>query len=219
MVLPRSSALRGSIRSFTLRRAGTQARTNLRAIGRRGYASEHGTQKSSDLPWLIGSVAVTVPAASWLLSQGPKTSDHGHHDESHATEKHEEAPAEESTEQPTEESEEKTEEKSEESQEDAGQEGGQTSDGRSETSEEETTKGSLPEGESRISEKQGDKGAQKDVSGASNPFMGADEESKKPEGMAATAKIKGTVDPSRPTGASQKGADKSKEQGDDDTSN
>ncbi|EXJ78779.1 hypothetical protein A1O1_09181 [Capronia coronata CBS 617.96] len=205
MVLPKSSALRGSIRSFTLKRVGAQARTNLRAVGRRGYASEHGETKSSDLPWIIGSVAVTVPAATWLWSQGPTKSDHGHADEGHAEEEPKEATEEQS-------SQEEPEEKGEDAKEEGGDEGG-----RSETSEEETTAGSLPPGESKVSEKQGDKGAKKDVSGASNPFMSADEESKKPEGMAASAKITGTVDPSRPT-SGHKGSGETDEKGEDDKS-
>ncbi|EXJ84152.1 hypothetical protein A1O3_04819 [Capronia epimyces CBS 606.96] len=180
MVLPRSSALRGSIRSFTLKRVGAQARTNLRAVGRRGYASEHGAKKSSDIPWLIGSVAVTVPAATWLLSQGPKKSDHGHGHEEH-------------TEEPEEESKEGSEDKAEE----AADEGAQ--DGASETSEGETPESSESEGEGEVSEKKGDKDAQKDESGASNPLLDDDEKSKKPEGPAASAKITGTVDPSRST--------------------
>lgn len=53
MVLPRSAALRGTVRSFSFRRAGTQARTTLRGVGRRTYASEHGATKSSDIPWLV----------------------------------------------------------------------------------------------------------------------------------------------------------------------
>ena len=51
MALPRSAALRGSIRSFVAKRTATQARTNLRNVGRRTYAQEHSTKKSSDLPW------------------------------------------------------------------------------------------------------------------------------------------------------------------------
>lgn len=40
--------------------------------------------------------------------------------------------------------------------------------------------------------------AQKDQSGASNPELGDKSKSKKPEGPEETAKIKGTVDSSRP---------------------
>ena len=57
---------------------------------------------------LIGSVVFTVPAAGWLLQQGPKTtSDHGH-GEGEPHEVTEEAPAEESEEEPKEEGEEES---------------------------------------------------------------------------------------------------------------
>ncbi|RYP01446.1 hypothetical protein DL764_006216 [Monosporascus ibericus] len=47
---------------------------------RRGYASAHGgAAKSSDMPWLIGSVAITVPAAAYLLSNRPKKGASAHH--------------------------------------------------------------------------------------------------------------------------------------------
>ncbi|RYP74294.1 hypothetical protein DL771_003115 [Monosporascus sp. 5C6A] len=52
----------------------------VRPAARRGYASAHGgAAKSSDLPWLIGSVAVTVPGAAYLLSNGPKKGASAHH--------------------------------------------------------------------------------------------------------------------------------------------
>lgn len=72
---------------------------------------------------LIGSVAVTVPAATWLWSQGPKKSDHGHGDEAHAEEHHEEEPQQES------------EDKAEETKDEGSDESGEG--GRSETSEQE----------------------------------------------------------------------------------
>lgn len=53
MALPRSAALRSSLRSATLKRTATQARTTLRDIGRRTYAQDHATKKSSDLPWSV----------------------------------------------------------------------------------------------------------------------------------------------------------------------
>ncbi|KAI2623094.1 hypothetical protein GGR54DRAFT_596576 [Hypoxylon sp. NC1633] len=80
-----SSALR-----TTLRRVAPAHRQLLRhpAI-RRSYASSGhggsaGAEKSSDLPWLIGSVGITVPAVAWMLSTGPSKkakprSDTGHH--------------------------------------------------------------------------------------------------------------------------------------------
>ncbi|KIX08600.1 uncharacterized protein Z518_03256 [Rhinocladiella mackenziei CBS 650.93] len=113
MVLPRSPVPRGCIRSFALRKAGTQARASLRGVSRRTYASGHGPQqKSSDLPWLIGSVVVTVPAAAWLWQQGPEPSDDHHGHESHDTHKKDEpekAPKEEPKEEPPEEPKEESE--------------------------------------------------------------------------------------------------------------
>merc|ERR1712000_412678 len=111
MALPRSAALRGSIRSFVAKRTGTQARTTLRNVGRRTYAQEHSTKKSSDLPWLVGSLVVTVPAAGWLWQQGPSKSDHGHGHAEHMEEA-EETSGEESVEeeQPKDEPEESKEE-------------------------------------------------------------------------------------------------------------
>ncbi|MCJ1478838.1 hypothetical protein MMC13_007522 [Lambiella insularis] len=51
---------------------------------RRGYASEgnHASEKAkSDLPWLAGSIAVTVPSCWYLLREGPANpSHHGHHE-------------------------------------------------------------------------------------------------------------------------------------------
>merc|ERR1712000_391530 len=180
MALPRSAALRGSIRSFVAKRTGTQARTTLRNVGRRTYAQEHSTKKSSDLPWLVGSLVVTVPAAGWLWQQGPSKSDHGHGHAEHKEEA-EETSGEESVEeeQPKDEPEESKEEGKEE---DA------------------DTKGS-PDGKERATtEKAGEKQAQGDVSGASNPFLYEGDRSKKAEGPGASARIHGTVDSARPIG-------------------
>ncbi|KAK5085418.1 hypothetical protein LTR05_004703 [Lithohypha guttulata] len=85
MAIPRASATFGRT---VLRRASAQTRSRAwRQIGRRQYASEHGgSSRSSELPWMIGSVGFTVPAAVWLYGQGPKKGSHGHeetHEESH----------------------------------------------------------------------------------------------------------------------------------------
>ncbi|EXJ55885.1 hypothetical protein A1O7_08816 [Cladophialophora yegresii CBS 114405] len=219
MPLPRPAALRGSIQSFSLKRAGTQARTSLRAVGRRTYASEHGAQKSSDLPWLIGSIVVTVPAAGWLWQQGPTKSDHGHGHEEKVVE---EAPAEESKEEeesPKEDSDKDEDGKQEEGKDEGKEEG--KDEGKDEEKDEEkdggkdegqeksadkgenkdkevTPKGTaIPDDKARTSEAKGAKDAQGDVSGSNNPFMGSSGEEHKPEGPAATAKIHGTVDKSK----------------------
>ncbi|OAP62879.1 hypothetical protein AYL99_02106 [Fonsecaea erecta] len=203
MPLPRSAALRGTFSSFTLRRAGTQARTSFRGVGRRTYATEHGAHKSSDIPWLIGSLVVTIPAAGWLLQQGPQKSDHGHG--SHATEKHEEVPPEESKEESKEEPKEDDESSKEgtEKTEEAGKEEESQDENKEESPSEGDDKEPTPKGtakpndEAKESEEKGAKDAQGDVTGANNPFMGDEERSKKPEGMDATAKIHGTVDTSK----------------------
>ncbi|KAI3321724.1 hypothetical protein HD806DRAFT_145426 [Xylariaceae sp. AK1471] len=66
----RSSALR------TLTRQAVPARPQYASpVGRRGYASAHGNaQKSSDLPWLISAVVITVPTVAYLTANGPKRS-------------------------------------------------------------------------------------------------------------------------------------------------
>eukprot|EP01099_Mayorella_cantabrigiensis_P006569 TRINITY_DN5521_c0_g1_i1.p1 TRINITY_DN5521_c0_g1~~TRINITY_DN5521_c0_g1_i1.p1 ORF type:complete len:227 (+),score=37.49 TRINITY_DN5521_c0_g1_i1:139-819(+) len=205
MVLPRSSVLRGSIRAFTLKRAGTQARASLRSIGQRTYASGHEAKKTSDLPWLIGSIAFTVPAASWLIAQAPETSDHGHGHEDHKAkeEEAEEEPKEESSD-----SEETKEEDSEESKDDAKDDSSEDSkeessddDSGKETPEEDSDDDSAPGSapKDRKTESKGEKDAKSDVSGAKHPALTDPEKSRKSEGVPATAKIHGTVDSSRST--------------------
>jgi hypothetical protein len=60
---------------------------------------------------MIGSVAITVPSATWLWQQGPKTGDHGHgHDDHKKHKEHkedEEKPKDEGGEEGKDESEEK----------------------------------------------------------------------------------------------------------------
>merc|ERR1712000_487355 len=193
MALPRSAALRGSIRSFVAKRIGTQARTTLRNVGRRTYAQEHSTKKSSDLPWLVGSLVVTVPAAGWLWQQGPSKSDHGHGHAEHKEEAEETSGEEHAEEeQPKDEPEESKEEEGKDD--NADKESGGTVDEGADT------KGS-PDGKERATtEKAGEKQAQGDVSGASNPFLYEGDRSKKAEGPGASARIHGTVDSARPIG-------------------
>ncbi|PGH27647.1 hypothetical protein AJ80_00660 [Polytolypa hystricis UAMH7299] len=92
MVLSRTTT--ASFRSFFAagpsRIAGARASSRVwQQTARRTYASEAPTQahKSSDLPWIIGSLAVTVPSAYFLIQSGPdgKTDAHAHgHEEKHA---------------------------------------------------------------------------------------------------------------------------------------
>ncbi|EEH49624.2 uncharacterized protein PADG_05703 [Paracoccidioides brasiliensis Pb18] len=83
MVVFRSSPL---IRTFftaqqSTRVAGTRASSRVwQQVSRRTYASGLEVKKTSDLPWLIGSVAFTVPAAAYLLSESPKPVPESHKD-------------------------------------------------------------------------------------------------------------------------------------------
>ncbi|KAI0376631.1 hypothetical protein F5Y04DRAFT_265971 [Hypomontagnella monticulosa] len=81
-----ASALRSVARRATAS-APVHRHSLLRSAARRSYASTgHGhAEKTSDMPWLIGSVAVTVPGVAWLLSSGPsKKADAHHHDDASA---------------------------------------------------------------------------------------------------------------------------------------
>ncbi|KAF2835380.1 hypothetical protein M501DRAFT_450592 [Patellaria atrata CBS 101060] len=82
MLLPRASSLRSSLRP-SFNRSGrlfqmTERQTWQRLAQRtprRSYASATESAKktaSSDLPWLLGSVAVTIPGTWWVLSSHDK---------------------------------------------------------------------------------------------------------------------------------------------------
>ncbi|KAI0135780.1 hypothetical protein F4814DRAFT_36601 [Daldinia grandis] len=83
-----SRVFTSSLRSVARRAAAStpvQRQSVLRSAARRGYSSSGhagsaGAEKSSDMPWLIGSIVFTVPALTWLLSSRPsnKTSSHTH---------------------------------------------------------------------------------------------------------------------------------------------
>ncbi|KAK0635806.1 hypothetical protein B0T17DRAFT_612621 [Bombardia bombarda] len=82
------SALRCSFRTVSRRPIRPQF---TRSIGRRGYASDHGNSgKTSDLPWLVTAVAVTVPGSILIWRSGHKKPGHGSHDKTKAHEGHEE---------------------------------------------------------------------------------------------------------------------------------
>ncbi|KAI9867834.1 MAG: hypothetical protein M1813_007656 [Trichoglossum hirsutum] len=87
MVLSRATAFRSLLRSSAIRTSRAGSARQWGQTGRREYASGgHGAKNSSsDLPWLIGSIAITAPSSYWLLQQGP---DKAHHHDSHS-EKHE----------------------------------------------------------------------------------------------------------------------------------
>lgn len=66
----------------------------MRHSARRGYSSGHGpSEASSDLPWAIGAVGVTVPACWFILKSSPKEAHQLH--VPHKIEVHEVAEAEE----------------------------------------------------------------------------------------------------------------------------
>ncbi|KAE8336831.1 hypothetical protein BDV24DRAFT_167880 [Aspergillus arachidicola] len=192
MMFARANLLRASARAV-----GAASRIPARQVARRTYASEssHGVQKSSDLPWLLGSVGLGVPAAYYLLSSGPEKKPHGGHGEHHEavkeTEKEEEqAPAGESEPQPDRDAEQKVD--TEASSSSSGEKGG--SFGEPPSNVDEATARGGTGGPATIS------GKQEGVSNAdtSNPYVNEPGKSQKGEGETETAKVKGTVDPARP---------------------
>ncbi|PYH49694.1 uncharacterized protein BP01DRAFT_352256, partial [Aspergillus saccharolyticus JOP 1030-1] len=74
MALARSQFLRTSARALgTVRQMPTQQ------FARRTYAqAAQSTNKSSDLPWLIGSLGLGIPGAYYLLATGPKAAASSH---------------------------------------------------------------------------------------------------------------------------------------------
>ncbi|EER38246.1 conserved hypothetical protein [Histoplasma capsulatum var. duboisii H88] len=79
MVLPRSTLFRTLFTAQqSTRIAGARVSSRVwQQATRRTYASGGGeSKKSSDLPWIIGSLVFTVPAASFLLADGPKKPTH-----------------------------------------------------------------------------------------------------------------------------------------------
>jgi len=231
-VLPRTSAFGSTLRSSISRTARLRARSQWRTGGRRTYADAHGhgAQKaSSDLPWLIGSVVVTVPSAAWLWQQGPKKGEHGHehgeHEEHEGGEEEskdeggEEGKADGGDESKEEGGDDKSEEKDDgpdeqhEGQGDSGKKAGTPGSPQTPESPEKPSKedGDVPEGQVKKGKGEKQKGetrsktetkgekddAQKDKSGANNPYLDDPEKSKKGEGVKDTAKIHGTVDTQR----------------------
>ncbi|KAI5199609.1 hypothetical protein E4T39_06163 [Aureobasidium subglaciale] len=157
MVLPRS-AMRGFSAARLFR---TSVRPATRAVARRGYASGHGhSAPSSDLPWIIGSVGITVPGAWYLWPDSSHGDVHGP-GEAHAKhlEEHPEVAEPEEQEEEEEKSEEqpKEESKDDESKDDESKEqpkeeskGGALKDGEGETAQAPPQSGHEPEeGESK----------------------------------------------------------------------
>ncbi|KAE8133537.1 hypothetical protein BDV38DRAFT_286721 [Aspergillus pseudotamarii] len=191
MSFARANLLRASARAV-----GAASRRPAQQFARRTYASEssHGVQKSSDLPWLLGSVGLGVPAAYYLLSSGPEKKPHGGHEDHHEavkeTEREEQAPAGESEPQPDRDAEQKVD--TEASSSSSNEKGG--SFGEPPSNVDEATARGGTGGPATIS------GKQEGVSNTdtSNPYVNEPGKSEKGEGETETAKVKGTVSPERP---------------------
>ncbi|KAK2748152.1 hypothetical protein FQN57_001277 [Myotisia sp. PD_48] len=95
MVLPRPAAFRSLLSAQSKRIAAPRVSPSRawQRVSRRGYSAQAGHEAppaGSDLPWLIGSIAFTAPAAYYLFQSGPSGSGHAasHHDEVHGHESH-----------------------------------------------------------------------------------------------------------------------------------
>lgn len=84
-----------ALRTALLKRgslAAVRATRSARPVGRRGYASDHGHSsgfgQGSDTPWIIGSIAFTVPAVGYLLSGSGKPSHDAHGPVTHGDKVH-----------------------------------------------------------------------------------------------------------------------------------
>ncbi|KAF2189083.1 hypothetical protein K469DRAFT_660088 [Zopfia rhizophila CBS 207.26] len=207
MILPRSTTLRASsIARFArparyIRTAELQPwQRVLQRNGCRTYASGHGahdTAKKSDLPWIATALAVTVSGV-YLVTQQDLGHGEGHHDEHH-DEKHEEAHEEEAPDE-KEEPEAKEEESKPESKEDEPKEMSKGDDKRTEEKSPDKTDKPDPGKQSK---------SQNETSGKQEGLSNTDtkhthdvskepEKSKKGEGVAESAKLKGTVSTDRP---------------------
>ncbi|KAF2681748.1 hypothetical protein K458DRAFT_420511 [Lentithecium fluviatile CBS 122367] len=168
-----------------------------RALQRRTYASAHGsTAKKSDLPWIVASLSGTAAGLYLVLNQDlGHGEEHGEgHHEKHGEEHTEEEPAEEPKEEEAK-SEEKVESNSEEKDD-------------SKDKEESKEKVSSPDQRDEPSPRK-EPNSQNETSGKQEGLSNTDtkhpaqihddpQKSKKGEGVAETAKVKGTVSTDRP---------------------
>ncbi|PWY68458.1 hypothetical protein BO70DRAFT_356169 [Aspergillus heteromorphus CBS 117.55] len=191
MVLARPHILRASARAVGI----AARRPPTRQFARRTYAQSHEAPKSSDLPWLIASVGLGVPAAYYIFQSRPqKKAHHGHEEEPKAEpvkeeeEKEAKAPAGEAAPQPDPESEQKVESSSSSSN------GAPSTDGKAPSEADEPASRKEPASSATISAKQ------EGVSNAdtSHPSVNEPGKSVKGEGETETAKVKGAVSPERP---------------------
>ncbi|KAK1147776.1 hypothetical protein N8T08_000289 [Aspergillus melleus] len=199
MLFARANLLRASIRA-----AGSTARRPAQQLARRTYASggSHETKKSSDLPWLLGSVGLGGPAAFYLIQSRPQKQSHDHHGEAHtggpedAEKKEAETSAKEAEAQPDRDAEQKTEQasepKSDEGSGDDKPKGGSLGEPPSNVDQPDTRK--------EAGDFTSTSGKQEGVSNTTtdNPYVNEPGKSVKGEGETETAKVKGTVAPERP---------------------
>jgi len=174
---------------------------------RRGYASaSHGAKKSSsDLPWLLSAIAITIPS-TWYILQPSPSSDHGHddshgHDTSHGAEKHEEK------EEQTEASDEKEESKDESASEEKPKEEEKPAESADDSKKPDDSKSKDEPAPAKPPKSQNEmSGKQEGVSNADTEHPELDkklpEVGKKGEGAPESAKHKGTVSVDGPTAES-----------------
>ncbi|KAJ5584954.1 uncharacterized protein N7459_004754 [Penicillium hispanicum] len=211
MVFARRSALR-AFTAMQVFRTAPVARGSARMLGRRFASTGKGyvEHKTSDLPWLLGSVGLGGPVIAYLLLSGPEKKPHGdahghdddtEHKESHEEEPSEEEPADDVEQQPKDD--EKAEQPAEEKPEELKDEDTHKQDTAEEPKKDETSDkpqndepaaAKAPGGPESTSFKQ-DKLSNADTD---HPHMNDPGKSEKGEGEPETAKLKGTVSPERP---------------------
>ncbi|KAH7138772.1 hypothetical protein B0J11DRAFT_515255 [Dendryphion nanum] len=218
MILSRSSALRASSIA-RLARPTRNIRTAelqpwqrmLQQTGRRTYASEHGAHtatKKSDLPWLATAVAVTGLGGFVIFTQDLSHGEgHEGHDDHHA-EKHEEHDEAEAPAEPKEEKEDKEEgekdasSKQDKSEETKAEKKEDKKEDKKEEKKEAPSKSDEPSAikPSKSQNEQSGKqqGLDNDDTGHTSAPQDDPQKSKKGEGAAETAKLKGTVSTERP---------------------
>ncbi|OCK78804.1 hypothetical protein K432DRAFT_406143 [Lepidopterella palustris CBS 459.81] len=183
MVLPRPSAFRAPLAARfarpvrTIRNAEQQPwQQVLHKTARRSYASGgHETKKaSSDLPWLISSIAVTIPCTWYLLQPAAKSHDHDDGHGGHGAEEHDEK-----EEEPEAKEEESSDEKEESKDEPKGEDKPKEEDKPVESSDESKKDDSEPSDEPAAHENTDTK--------HSTQVSESDDKSKKGEGSAETA--------------------------------
>ncbi|KAF2646304.1 hypothetical protein P280DRAFT_486002 [Massarina eburnea CBS 473.64] len=217
MSFARSAALRASslarcARTARIVRAAELQQPWQRTIQRRTYASAHGGEavKKSDLPWAVGAVVSTVVGLYVVVNQDTG----GHHDEHHdeAHEEHEESQEESKEDQPEEKAEDKSEDKPEKKSDEKAENKPEKSDDKSEEKKDKKDESKDNESSPDDSDKptpRKDSKSQNETSGKQEGLSNTDtkhstqidqddQKSKKGEGSAETAKLKGTVSTDRP---------------------